>query len=104
MKVARCKKQTTIGLHRIYHLFLLCYCHTSNVSVLAISLMDLLRVSRGILKDGFPVLMPLFQQRLIIDAIKTEYKIDPECWPVQKGYLAVMSKRCQELTYNEKHF
>ena len=83
---------------------LLCYCHTGNAAVLATSLMHPLGLSRGILKDGSPVLMPSFEQRSIIDAVKTGFKIDPERWPVKKGYPAVASKRCQELTYNEKHF
>jgi len=83
---------------------LLCYCHTGNAAVLATSLMHPLGLSMGILKDGFPTLMPLFQQGCVFKAAKDGYKISPRLWPCKNGYPAVASKRCQVLTYSEKHF
>ncbi|KAI9442798.1 hypothetical protein BJY52DRAFT_1229143 [Lactarius psammicola] len=49
----------------------LCFCHTGNAASLATSLMGPLGLSRGLIKDGFPMLLPLFEQPTIVDAIET---------------------------------
>lgn len=86
---------------------LLCFCHTGNTSVFATSLMDPLGLSKGAIKDGFPVLLSLFDQPDIRNASKEGFTIDPRKWPTLKGrglYPAVASKRAQVLTYSSQHY
>src|SRR6266571_5945657 len=83
---------------------LLCFCHTGNTAVFATSLMHPLGLSKGALKDGFPMLLPLFEQRMIPLAMDHGFNIDPRKWPLKDGYPAIASKRAQVLTYSIKHF
>ena len=82
----------------------LCFCHTGNTAVFATSLMHPLGLSKGALKDGFPMLLPLFEQRMIPLAMDHGFNIDPRKWPLKDGYPAIASKRAQVLTYSIKHF
>lgn len=82
----------------------LCYCHTGNTAVLAKSLMHPLGLSKAALKDGFPMLLPLFEQPTIRDAMKHGFVIDPRRWPLKNGYPAIASKKAQVLTYSMQHF
>ena len=72
---------------------LLCFCHTGNASVLATSLMHPLGLSRGVLKDGFPVLLDLFVQPTISVAIKHGFNINPSKWPLKDGHPAIASMK-----------
>ncbi|KAH9028468.1 hypothetical protein EDB83DRAFT_2678647 [Lactarius deliciosus] len=63
----------------------LCYCHTGNAACLATTLMRPLGLSRGLIKDGFPMLMPVFKERNILEAMKP-------------------SRKAQEVTYSVQHF
>ncbi|KAH9022649.1 hypothetical protein EDB85DRAFT_1895171 [Lactarius pseudohatsudake] len=85
---------------------LLCYCHTGNTAVLATSLMHPLGLSKGVLKDGFPMLLQLFSQPSIQWAVKFGLIVDPRRWPLQakNGHPAIASKRAQILTYSMNHF
>jgi|SRR5712672_1463155 len=83
---------------------LLCYCHTGNTAVLATSLMDPLGLSRGVLKDGFPCLLPLFTEQPIQSAYHHDLKIDPRRWPLKDRYPAVASKKSQILSYSVEHY
>jgi hypothetical protein len=83
---------------------LLCYCHTGNTAVLATSLMDPLGLSRGVLTDGFPILLKGFEQPSISLAMEHKFKMSPSAWPLKNGYPAVASKRAQILTYSESQF
>ena len=82
----------------------LCFCHTGNTSVLAATLMHPLGLSKGIIEDGFPVLLRLFEKPTILSATKHGFKIDPQKWPLKDQYPAVASKRAQILTYSVAHF
>ena len=83
---------------------LLCYCHTGNTAVLSTSLMHPLGLSRGVLQDGFPILLRGFEQPSIFLAKEHGFRISPAAWPLKNGYPAVASKRAQILTYSESHF
>ena len=83
---------------------LLCFCHTGNTAVFATSLMHPLGLSKGALKDGFPMLLPLFEQPTIHSAMGHGYKIDPHKWPLKDQYSAIASRRAQVLTYSIRHF
>jgi len=82
----------------------LCYCHTGNTAVLATSLMNPLGLSRGIVKDGFPMLHKVFIQSQITSAMKRGFEVDARTWPLKDGYPAVASRRAQTLTYSLEHF
>lgn len=82
----------------------LCFCHTGNASVLATATMHPLGLSRGILKDGFPVLLKLFEQPSVSRAMKHGFGIDPTAWPKKDGYPAVASKKAQIYSYSLAHF
>lgn len=83
---------------------LLCYCHTGNTAVLATSLMHPLGLSRGVLKDGYPMLLPLFTHPTIRQAKEHGFLIDARKWPVKGMYPAIASKKAQVLTYSMTHF
>jgi hypothetical protein len=83
---------------------LLYYCHTGNASVLATSLMHSLGLGRAVIKDGFPMIVRLFEQPMISMAMKQGLHIDARRWPLKDGYPAVASKRAQVLTYSPSHF
>jgi hypothetical protein len=83
---------------------LLCYCHTGNTAVFATSLMNGLGLSRGALKDGFPVILKMFEQPSIVVSKDHGFKIDPKRWPVKNGFPAIASRKAQVLTYSESHF
>jgi hypothetical protein len=83
---------------------LLCYCHTGNTAVFATSLMNGLGLSRGALKDGFPVLLDTFENPSIMVAREHGFKIDPKRWPLKNGFPAMASKKAQVLTYSDSHF
>jgi hypothetical protein len=83
---------------------LLCYCHTGNTAVFATSLMNGLGLSRGALKDGFPVLLDTFEHPSIMVAREHGFTIDPKCWPLKNGFPAIASKKAQVLTYSDAHF
>ena len=83
---------------------ILCFCHTGNTAVFATSLMHPLGLSKGALKDGFPMLLPLFEQPTIALARGHGFAIDARKWPLKEGYPAVASKRAQILTYSVRHF
>ena len=83
---------------------LLCFCHTGNTAVLATSLINPLGLSKGVLKDGFPVLLRTFQQPRIRCAMNSGFMIDPRRWPKKDGYPAIASKKAQVLTYSMNHF
>jgi hypothetical protein len=83
---------------------LLCFCHTGNAAVFATSLMHPLGLSKGALKDGFPMLLPLFSQPTILSAMNNGFKIDARKWPLKGRYPAIASKRAQVLTYSMNHF
>ncbi|KAI0285218.1 hypothetical protein BC826DRAFT_973078 [Russula brevipes] len=80
------------------------YCHTGNTSVLLTSLMNPLGLSRGLMKDGFPMICRLFKQPMISMAMQNGLQIDPRRWPRKDGYPAVASKSAQVLTYSLSHF
>ncbi|KAH9032220.1 hypothetical protein EDB84DRAFT_1438686 [Lactarius hengduanensis] len=48
----------------------LCYCHTGNAACLATTLMRPLGLSRGLIKDGFPMLKNVFKEKNILEAMK----------------------------------
>lgn len=81
----------------------LCFCHTGNTSVFATSLMDPLGLSKGAMKDGFPVLLNIFD-RPLLNASKEGFCVDASKWPLKGHYPAVASKRAQVLTYSIKHY
>jgi len=83
---------------------LLCYCHTGNTAVFATSLMNGLGLSRGALKDGFPVLLDTFEHPSILVSKAHGFKIDPKRWPLKNGFPAIASKKAQILTYSDTHF
>ncbi len=82
----------------------LCFCYTGNTAVFATSLMHPLGLSKGAFKDGFPMLLLLFEQYMISIAMDHGFKIDPCKWPLKDRYPAIASKRAQVLTYSIKHF
>jgi len=75
-----------------------------NASVLATSLMHPLGLSRGVLKDGFPVLLDLFDQPSITTAIWHGFNINPSKWPLKDGYPTIASMKAQVITYSINHF
>ena len=81
----------------------LCFCHTGNTSVFATSLMNPLGLSKGAIRDGFPVLINIFDKDLL-SASKEGFCIDPRKWPLKGRYPAVASKRAQVLNYSMKHY
>lgn len=83
---------------------ILCFCHTGNAAVLATSLMNPLGLSRGVVKDGYPMLHKVFQQPSISAAIRHGLEIDRRAWPLKDGYPAIASKRAQVVTYSLEHF
>jgi hypothetical protein len=83
---------------------LLCFCHTGNTAVFATSLMNPLGLSRGAVKDGFPMLFRLFKQSPILLASQTGFMIEPKNWPIKDHYPAIASKKAQVLTYSTNHF
>jgi hypothetical protein len=82
----------------------LCFCHTGNTAVFATSLMNGLGLSRGALKDGFPMLHRIFEEGTVSSAMNHGFKIDARQWPMKDGHPAVASKRTQVLTYSLAHF
>jgi len=52
-----------------------------------------LGLSRGVLKDGFPVLLDLFVQPTISVAIKHGFNINPSKWPLKDGHPAIASMK-----------
>lgn len=83
---------------------LLCFCHTGNTVVFTTSLMNPLGLSRGALKDGFPMLQNIFTKPTILTAMKNGFDIDPRRWPKKDGHPAMSSKRAQVLTYSLGYF
>lgn len=83
---------------------LLCDCHTGNTAVFATSLMNGLGLSRGSLKDGFPVLLDTFEHPLIMVAREHGFKVDLKHWPLKSGFPAVASRKAQVLTYLDAHY
>lgn len=81
----------------------LCFCHTGNTAVFATSLMDPLGLSRGAIKDGFPVLLNIFDKDLVT-ASKEGFCIDANKWPIKGHYPAVASKQAQTLNYSINHY
>ena len=82
----------------------LCFCHTGNASVFATTLMNPLGLSRGAIKDGFPVLMDLFKDATILGASYNGFTIDPHKWPPKGTHPPAMaSRRAQVLTYSTSH-
>ncbi len=63
-----------------------------------------LGLSRGVLKDGFPVLLDLFDQPNITTAIWHRFNINPLKWPLKDGYPAIASIKAQIITYSINHF
>jgi hypothetical protein len=51
-------------------------CYLGNMAVLTTSLMNPLGLSRGALKDRFPMLLPLFRQPTILSSMNGRYPID----------------------------
>jgi hypothetical protein len=82
----------------------LCFCHTGSTAVLATSLMNPLGLSRGLTKDGFPMLLKVFVQPTILNARKHGLEIDPREWPLKDEHPAIASRRAQILTYSLEHF
>ncbi|KAH8977123.1 hypothetical protein EDB86DRAFT_3093129 [Lactarius hatsudake] len=82
----------------------LCYCHTGNAACLATTLMRPLGLSRGLIKDGFPMLMPVFKETNILEAMKRGFQVDDRKWPMKDGYPAIASRKAQEVTYSAQHF
>src|SRR6266436_4431341 len=82
----------------------LCFCHTSNAAILAISLMNPLGLSRGALIDGFPMLHDVFSCPSISHAIDNHFKIGLRAWPLKDGYPAIAFRRAQVLTYSLDYF
>jgi hypothetical protein len=83
---------------------ILCFCHTGNAAVLATSLMNPLGLSRGVVKDGFPMLHKVFVQPTVSLAMRRGLEVDARAWPLKDGYPAIASKRAQILTYSLEHF
>jgi len=84
--------------------WLLCFYHTGNASVLAISLMHPLGLSRGILKDSFPVILDIFKHPTITMAMRFGFNIKPFKWPLKDGYPAIASIKAQVITYLINYF
>ncbi|KAH8978979.1 hypothetical protein EDB83DRAFT_2537418 [Lactarius deliciosus] len=82
----------------------LCFCHTGNTAVFATGLMNPLGLSKGALKDGFPMLQDVFEQPTIKSAMKHGFGIAHHKWPLKNGYPAVASKKAQILSYSMRHF
>lgn len=82
----------------------LCFCHTGSARSLATSLMGPLGLSRGLITDGFPVLLQTFPEKALTKARDAGFAVDPRKWPTKDGHPAVASKRAQELTYSLSHF
>ncbi|KAI9430768.1 hypothetical protein H4582DRAFT_2103578 [Lactarius indigo] len=82
----------------------LCFCHTGNAAVLATSLMGPLGLSKGALKDGFPMLQDVFEHPTIGQAMEHGLVIAHRKWPLKNGYPAVASKKAQVLSYSMRHF
>jgi hypothetical protein len=83
---------------------LLCFCHTGNAAVFATSLMHPLGLSKGVLKDGFPMLLQLFTEPTILSAMNAGFPINASNWPLKGRYPSIASKRAQVLTYSSNHF
>ncbi|KAI9430746.1 hypothetical protein H4582DRAFT_2086078 [Lactarius indigo] len=81
-----------------------CYCHTGNAACLATSLMRPLGLSQGLIKDGFPMLMPVFKERNLLEAAKRGLHVDERRWPMKDGHPAIASRKAQEVTYSLQHF
>ena len=83
----------------------LCFCHTGNAAALATSLMNPLGLSRGLVKDGFPMLhQSIFVQPTLSSAIDRGLEVDTRNWPLKDNYPAVASRRAQILTYSLEHY
>ncbi|KAH9028272.1 hypothetical protein EDB85DRAFT_2147990 [Lactarius pseudohatsudake] len=82
----------------------LCYCHTGNAACLATTLMRPLGLSRGLIKDGFPMLKNVFKEKNILEAMKRGLQVDDRKWPLKDGYPAIASRKAQEVTYSVQHF
>lgn len=83
---------------------LLCFCHTGNTVVFTTSLMNPLGLSRGVLKDSFPMLKLIFTKPTNLLAMMDGFDINPRCWPKKDGYPAMSSKRAQAVTYSLGYF
>ncbi|KAI9428293.1 hypothetical protein H4582DRAFT_2178227 [Lactarius indigo] len=82
----------------------LCFCHTGNAAVFATGLMGPLGLSKGALKDGFPMLQDLFEHPTIKQAMEHGLVIAHRKWPLKNGYPAMASKKAQVLSYSMRHF
>ncbi|KAI9433456.1 hypothetical protein H4582DRAFT_2060877 [Lactarius indigo] len=82
----------------------LCFCHTGNAAVFATGLMGPLGLSKGALKDGFPMLQDLFEHPTIKQAMDHGLVIAHRKWPLKNGYPAMASKKAQVLSYSMRHF
>ncbi|KAH8980399.1 hypothetical protein EDB86DRAFT_2835364 [Lactarius hatsudake] len=82
----------------------LCYCHTGNAACLVMTLMKPLGLSQGLIKDGFPMLFPVFKEKNILEAMKRGFQVDERKWPLKNGHPAIASRKAQEVTYSVQHF
>jgi hypothetical protein len=82
----------------------LCFCHTGSTAVFATTLMNPLGLSRSAIKDGLPMLLPVFKQDCVHAAKEHGFEIDPRRWPLKNGYPAMASKKAQVYTYSLSHF
>jgi len=62
-----------------------------------------LGLSRGVLKDGFPTLLRLFQKP-IEKAVAHGLTIDPKAWPQKDGYPIAPSQKAQIYSYSSGFF
>jgi hypothetical protein len=83
---------------------ILCFCHTGSTRSLATTLMNPLGLSRGAVKDGFPMLLKVFKHPTIALAMEHGFQVEPKEWPLKDGYPAIASKKSQVLTYSIEHF
>ncbi|KAH8979153.1 hypothetical protein EDB86DRAFT_3089374 [Lactarius hatsudake] len=82
----------------------LCYCHMGNAVCLATTLMRPLGLSQGLIKDGFPMLFPVFKEKNILEAMKRGFHVDERKWPMKDGHPAIALRKAQEVTYSAQHF
>ncbi|KAH8998202.1 hypothetical protein EDB86DRAFT_2828489 [Lactarius hatsudake] len=82
---------------------MLCYCHTGNAVCLATTLMKPLGLSQGLIKDGFPMLFPVFKEKNILEAMKRGFQVDERKWLLKNGHPAIASRKAQEVTYSVQH-
>jgi hypothetical protein len=63
-----------------------------------------LGLSRGVLKDGFPAFLDMFDQPSIMIAMKQGFNISASRWPLKDGHPAIASMKAQVITYSMNHF